>query len=303
MPLVPHGQISITGGNMAKDRLDQVKTLLDEFDAFVDSIAAEKGMGAKRAIVRSRLMCEIVVVLDDERLWVVGAKGFAGLHAWDRSDLHATVEDLFGVGRWEFGFSDPFVFGLPRYLLDQCTDERTAELRQYALEWVESEVRRTLVSTQLIQLRPVFGPSAFRQEANLCFVIMPFAERLTRIYQQIVKPTVEEHEMACIRADDIRTNRAIMDNIWKSICEARLIIADLTSANATVFYELGIAHTVGKETILISQREGARRPFDVLHLRSILYEDTVDGREALRRELWQSIREVLNPVIVSTPLG
>jgi hypothetical protein len=48
-----------------------------------------------------------------------------------------------------------------------------------------------------------------------------------------------------------------MRNIWKSICEARLVVADLTGGNANVFYELGIAHTVGKETILIAARGDA----------------------------------------------
>ena len=127
---------------------------------------------------------------------------------------------------------------------------------------------------------------------------MPFDQELTDIYQTFVKPTVEEQNLVCRRADDIRTNRAIMDNIWKSICEARLVIADLTMGNANVFYELGIAHTVGKETILISQRNEHRRPFDVLHLRTIIYENTAVGGERLREELRQSLTDLLEPVTV-----
>ena len=132
---------------------------------------------------------------------------------------------------------------------------------------------------------------------------MPFTEELTRIYERIIKPMVEGQGLACKRADDIRTNKAIMDNIWKSICEARLIIADLTLGNPNVFYKLGIAHTVRKEAILISQRQEAEkeRPFDVLHLRTIIYEDTAVGGHYLRRELAESIRVVLEPTVLNVP--
>lgn len=156
-----------------------------------------------------------------------------------------------------------------------------------------------MAMTQLIRIDPLFGPPTFLPNPQLCFVIMPFTDELTQIYERIIKPTVEAHNLACMRADDIRTNQAIMHNIWKSVCEARMIIADLTLGNANVFYELGIAHTVGKETILISQREERRRPFDVLHLRTIIYEDTALGGDHLRRELSATIEAVLNPALLN----
>lgn len=86
-----------------------------------------------------------------------------------------------------------------------------------------------------------------------------------------------------------------MNDIWKSICEARFLIADLTGRNANVFYELGIAHTVGKEAILIRQQEEARIPADIGHIRHIRYEDTAKGARELEKALSRHIQEILDP--------
>lgn len=131
---------------------------------------------------------------------------------------------------------------------------------------------------------------------------MPFTESLTDIYQSFVKPTVElpDFGLVCRRADDIKSNRAIIQDIWKSICEARLIIADLTGLNANVMYELGIAHTLGKETVLIYQRgHDIRFPFDLAHIRRIEYDNTAIGGRTLEQELRATLSGILSPTIRS----
>jgi hypothetical protein len=91
-----------------------------------------------------------------------------------------------------------------------------------------------------------------------------------------------------------------MDDIWKSVCEARFIIADITDRNPNVMYELGIAHTVGKETILIHQSSGTTRfPFDISHIRIIDYQDTATGGAELRTKLSATISAVLQKLNAS----
>jgi len=130
---------------------------------------------------------------------------------------------------------------------------------------------------------------------------MPFDEDLTRIYQSIIKPTVESMGLVCRRADDYKTSRAIIQDIWKAICEARIIIADLTNLNPNVMYELGIAHTVGKETILIYQRKEKeiKFPFDLIHIRRIEYEDTALGGKKLENDLKETIKTILKSPTIS----
>lgn len=83
--------------------------------------------------------------------------------------------------------------------------------------------------------------------------------------------------------DDLFGND-IMQDIWEGICSAGLIIADLTTRNPNVFYELGLAHTLGKDFLLITQ-DLADLPFDLRRFRCVEYEDNSDGYERLRTEL------------------
>ncbi len=133
---------------------------------------------------------------------------------------------------------------------------------------------------------------------------MPFKDGLTEIYNSVIKPTVENKNtgLICRRADDFKTNKAIIQDIWKAICEARVIIADLTGLNANVMYELGVAHTIGKETILIYQlAEGdePKFPFDLSHIRRIEYQNSVAGGAKLRKDLEDTLDFILKPDVIS----
>jgi hypothetical protein len=114
---------------------------------------------------------------------------------------------------------------------------------------------------------------------------MPFEPELEKIYQTFVKPTIEAKNLVCRRADDIHSNDAIIKDIWNSICESRFVVADISKLNPNVMYELGIAHAIGKETILIRQKDGSKHPFDVAHIRIIEYDNTAVGGPALKRQL------------------
>lgn len=162
---------------------------------------------------------------------------------------------------------------------------------------VRSELANSKVQNTMLPFNPVFGPNRYIVQENMVFVIMPFSLNLTGIYNAIVKPTVEAKNLICRRGDDINSNNAIISDIWKSICEARFIIADLSTRNPNVMYELGIAHTVGKETILIHQNSDQERfPFDISHFRIIDYQDSATGGEVLRTKLSDTIDSVLQKI-------
>ena len=69
---------------------------------------------------------------------------------------------------------------------------------------------------------------------------MPFEDELTKIYMEIIKPAVQSMNLNIQRADDITSNNSIMLDFWKSICEAKFIVADTTDLNPNVMYELGM---------------------------------------------------------------
>jgi len=89
-------------------------------------------------------------------------------------------------------------------------------------------------------------------EGGLCLVLMPITVDLRAIYEFVIKPFIEGLGMRCLRADELYGNEPIMNDIWTAVQRAELVIADLTSRNPNVMYELGPCHAIWKNVILIT---------------------------------------------------
>ncbi|HUL64141.1 MAG TPA: hypothetical protein VLW55_05950 [Burkholderiaceae bacterium] len=139
---------------------------------------------------------------------------------------------------------------------------------------------------------PIFRSRDTRLDEKVVFVLMPFDQPWSdRIWSRLVRPTVESEGLVPVRGDDLY-GRDIMEDIWQGIVKARIVIADITGRNPNVFYELGIAHTVGKPVILMTQNV-ADIPFDLNRFRHIVYQDNMDGYDALTKHLRASMRDVV----------
>ncbi|MFL6233109.1 MAG: RICIN domain-containing protein [Thermoanaerobaculia bacterium] len=108
-----------------------------------------------------------------------------------------------------------------------------------------------------------------------CFVLMPFRRPFNGYYEQILKPVIIQAGFQPSRADEIYGTGPIIDDIFRSIRGATVLIADVTGKNPNVNYELGIAHALERPVIILSQSVD-HIPFDYRQIRSILY----DPREA-----------------------
>ena len=128
-----------------------------------------------------------------------------------------------------------------------------------------------------------------------CFVLMPFGKGLDGIYHNVVKPTVQEFGFVCNREDEYPSIGNLQPGIVSHIANATFIIADLTMKNPNVFYELGIAHTLNKVVILISQEEC---PADVRHWKYISYSDKLEHAKVLESEIRKAINEALNKNLI-----
>ena len=127
---------------------------------------------------------------------------------------------------------------------------------------------------------------------KLCFVLMPFAEEHRPVYDDHIKKVAEQCGLHCVRADEVFGPGQMMEQIWELMNRAGLLIADVTGKNPNVFYELGVAHTLGKPVILITRAE-EDVPFDLRHFRYILYEYTPRGCQRLEEALSNAIGAVL----------
>ncbi|MCI9614239.1 MAG: hypothetical protein HFG93_03660 [Dorea sp.] len=128
---------------------------------------------------------------------------------------------------------------------------------------------------------------------KVCFVVMPFGGKFDEIYRRIYIPVIRKAGLEPRRADDIYDNRPIIQDIWDAIQNAEVILADVTGRNPNVNYELGLAHGLGKEVIIVtSNLEDV--PFDYRHLRCICYNSGGIGWEKdLSENLCRTFRTVL----------
>lgn len=103
---------------------------------------------------------------------------------------------------------------------------------------------------------------------KLCVVIMPFnTEWSNEIYEVFQEAATD---FTFWRSDEEFGDDVIIQSIWKKINEAYFVIADCTGRNPNVFYELGIAHTLGKPVFMCAQKR-KDIPFDIEHIRSLEY--------------------------------
>jgi hypothetical protein len=128
-------------------------------------------------------------------------------------------------------------------------------------------------------------------EPALVSVMMPFDPGFNAVYERIQEATGNV-KLRCRRADDIWENPAIIQDVVALIDRSRIIICDCTGRNPNVFYEVGIAHTLGREVILVTQSEHDI-PFDLRHLRYIRYLNNAEGRAALAAALQARMQTIL----------
>lgn len=126
-----------------------------------------------------------------------------------------------------------------------------------------------------------------------CFVIMALSRNplLQELYEQIVKPVVEDSNCRCERVDEQEFNGSIRDRILKNIREARFIIADVTEARPNCYYELGVAHALNKEVIHLAH-SAQDIHFDVKDFNFIIYHDGRDLERKLRRRIRATVSKV-----------
>ena len=90
----------------------------------------------------------------------------------------------------------------------------------------------------------------------LCFVLMPFGRKkdptgrpdidFNRVYDEGVRPAIEDAGLMPVRADREKTGGIIHKPMFERLMLCEYAVADLTTANANVFYELGVRHTHGR---------------------------------------------------------
>jgi hypothetical protein len=177
---------------------------------------------------------------------------------------------------------------LNKALKEFSADLDIADFEFYRTHWAVKDVDLFRVLLQHLQPRRA-SPKVFQLadpeniEPTLISVMMPFNAAFDAVYRTL-KETAEAVGLRCRRADDIWENPAVIQDVVSLIDRSRVVICDCTGRNPNVFYEIGIAHTLGRDVVLITQSD-ADIPFDLRHLRYVRYLNNGEGLQALAARL------------------
>ena len=128
-----------------------------------------------------------------------------------------------------------------------------------------------------------------------CFVIMGFHKKtdyptgrtldLDKSYRLLIKPSVDESGLACIRADEIVHSGVIDVPMYQHLLDSDLVIADLSTSNPNALYELGVRHALRPFSTIVIAESKLQYPFDVAHTAIRSYQhlgDAIDYEEVIR---------------------
>jgi hypothetical protein len=141
-------------------------------------------------------------------------------------------------------------------------------------------------TANVVGLTPVFGKPV-RRDIDV-FIIMPFATELETTYT-IIQDACRQFSLHAVRGNEMFGATHVIEDIWSALFFCRAVICDCTGRNPNVFYELGIAHTLGKQVMLLSKNE-ADIPFDLRHWRFCIYNDN----QQLRNGVCDALVSILN---------
>ncbi len=216
-------------------------------------------------------------------------KHYRGENLPDKEFFDNKLEDTFSIPKDKLSeFKDIFLSSLTAAFLIEEHNGRTRILDSASAGETEEE------SSDYIQKLST-GVSV--KSGDSCFVMMPFAAPIGDYYASVYKPAIEKAKLIPVRADnEIFGAGKIMDQVWSGINAAKVLVAEMTTKNPNVFYELGIAHAMKKPVVLVSSNEDDV-PFDLKHIRVIYYDknDPFWGQKLLNKVAENIVSALKNP--------
>jgi len=125
-----------------------------------------------------------------------------------------------------------------------------------------------------------------------CFVIMGIGHnpRLDDVYDLGIRAVVENLGYECVRSDKVEHNLKITDRVIYTINNSIFIIADLTGERPNCYYEVGYAHALRKDVILLAEKNTPIH-FDLKDYNFIIYERIEDLKEKLEQRIVGTVRQ------------
>ena len=132
---------------------------------------------------------------------------------------------------------------------------------------------------------------------SICFVIQPFdSGTFDKRFDDVYKPAIEAAGLDAYRVDRDPGVDVPIDAIEEGIRTATICLADITTDNPNVWYELGFAFAAGRPVVMVCSKErpDKRYPFDIQHRTIIPYgADSPSDFETLKSSLTARMKALL----------
>ncbi|EKD25985.1 MAG: hypothetical protein ACD_79C01416G0001 [uncultured bacterium] len=179
-------------------------------------------------------------------------------------------------------FGDPDYDGLVLTFLRKMIGSNDENL-EIVMEYINqkcSDSGINISSERNDKRKIIFSPNIFEVpdapvDNDLISVMMPFQLDLLPVYETI-ECAAKLAKFDCKRANDIWENSTVIQDIFSLIFKSYIVVCDFTGKNPNVFYEAGIAHTLGKHVVPITQSD-QDIPFDLKHHRFAKYLNNNEG--------------------------
>jgi len=148
----------------------------------------------------------------------------------------------------------------------------------------------------------VFEETYFEARSPRVFVMMPFAEPFDALYRDVIKPVAEDElDFEVVRVDEIQAPGLVIDDVQRQIAASNVVVAEISTRNPNVFYELGYAHALRKPAVILVRREDRNDvPFDLRGYRAIYYDDSIGGKKAVEQNLRSYLQAVKSGGLTDT---
>jgi hypothetical protein len=173
------------------------------------------------------------------------------------------------------------------------TPRTVGDMQHSKWQLLEGDFFKTLFDAGLldIDVPKIFAPVRDPVNPRLVSAMMPFSREHDAVYETI-KAAVKEVGGESERADNIWEDSTIIQDIYSLIYKSSVVVCDFSGKNPNVFYEAGIAHSLGRPVIPIVQHKD-EIPFDLQHHRAIIYHNNSEGLEVLKTKLSKRITTLL----------
>ena len=129
-----------------------------------------------------------------------------------------------------------------------------------------------------------------------CFVMQPFdGGTFDKRYEDVYAPAIQDADLEPYRVDRDPSVSIPIDDIESGIRNSEICLADITTDNPNVWFELGFAIAVPIEVVLVcSDERNTRFPFDVQHRNILRYKtESTSDFDKLRSEIAERIQGLL----------